>query len=293
MNIHIASPQPSFWNQTMTTLKSSSSIKHIGLLALLCACLLVAANAHDMFLKFDSYFLNPNSRATVRLINGTFRTSENAVTRDRMADVSLVKPAGERTHPPLTDWRDLGNTALLTLQTGEAGTYVAGLYTKPRELTMNAAAFNRYLAQEGLPDTLAARKRDGELTRESRERYSKHVKAVFQVGETHTDTYKTVLGYPVEIIPQQNPYELKTGQTLEVLCVKGGQPIVGQYVLAGREFKGKEVAARGVRTDQQGVARIVLKGPGRWYVKFIHMSPVKDAPINYESKWATLTFELR
>ncbi|MFN0119674.1 MAG: DUF4198 domain-containing protein [Blastocatellia bacterium] len=277
----------------MTTLKSLFSIKRIGLLALLCACLLVAANAHDMFLKFDSYFLKPNSKVTVRLLNGTFRTSENAVTRDRMVDVSLVRPAGERTHPPLTDWRDLGNTALLNFQTGEVGTYVAGLYTKPRELTMKAAAFNHYLAHEGVPDTLAARKRAGELNKESHERYSKHVKAIFQVGETHTDTFKTALGYPVEIIPRQNPYELKTGQSLEVLCLKDGKPIVAQHVLAGREVKGKELAAPGVRTDAQGIARIVLKGAGKWYIKFIHMAAVSDSSINYESKWATLTFEVR
>ena len=126
---------------------------------LLCAGLLVTASAHDLFLKFDSYFLKPSSKATVRLLNGTFRTSENPVARDRMADVSLVKPSGERAHPPLTDWRDEGKIALLDLQTGEAGTYIAGLYTKPRELAQKAAQFNSYLTHDGVPDMLAARNR--------------------------------------------------------------------------------------------------------------------------------------
>jgi uncharacterized GH25 family protein len=269
-------------------------MKHkLTMAALLCVGLLVTASAHDMFLKLDSYFLKPNSKAAVRLLNGTFRTSENPVARDRMADVSLVKPSGERIRPPLTDWRDEGKTALLDLQTGEAGTYVAGLYTQPRELAQKAAQFNSYLTHDGVPDTLAARKRDGELNKDVRERYSKHVKAIFQVGEARTDTFKTALGYPVEIIPQQNPYELKSGQTLEVLCVKDGQPLAGQFVLAGRELNGKEIATPGVRTDQKGLARIALKGAGKWYVKFIHMTAVKDAQVNYESKWATLTFEVK
>lgn len=260
---------------------------------LLCAGLLVTASAHDLFLKFDSYFLKPNSKVTVRLLNGTFRNSENPVARDRMVDVSFIKPSGERTHPSLTDWRDEGKTALLDLQTGEAGTYVAGLYTQPRELAQKAAQFNGYLTHDGVPDTLAARKRDGELNKDVRERYSKHVKAIFQVGEARTDAFKIALGYPVEIIPQQNPYALKSGQSLDVLCVKDGQPLAGQFVLAGRELNGKELTMPSVRTDQNGLARIALKGAGKWYVKFIHLTAVKDAQVNYESKWATLTFEVK
>lgn len=255
--------------------------------------LAATAHAHDLFFKFTSYFLKPNTRNVVRLLNGTFRRSENVVTRDRMVDVSLVNGAGTRGNPPLTDWHDEGNTALLNVQTGEAGTYLLGLYTKPRELAMKAAAFNHYLEHEGVPDILAKRKQKGELKKNSNERYSKHVKAIFQVGEARTETYKTALGYPVEIIPQQNPYSLKAGQTLEVLCLKDGQPIAGQYLLAGRELKGQMFNLPGRRTNERGLAQIPLKGAGKWYVKFIHMAENNETTINYESKWATLTFEIR
>ncbi len=269
-------------------------MKHkLTVTVLLCGGLFVAAQAHDLFLKFDGYFLKPNSKSAVRLLNGTFRASENPVARDRMADVSLINPHSGRTNPPAADWRDEGKSAVLNLQTGEAGTYVVGLYTRPREIALKAAQFNNYLAHEGLPDTLAARKKNRELNKDAREQYSKHVKAIFQVGEAHTDSYKTPLNYPVEIIPQQNPYALKVGQALEVLCVKDGQPLAGQFVLAGRELNGKELAAPGVRTDQSGLARITLKGAGKWYVKFIHMAAINDAQVNYESKWATLTFEVK
>ena len=38
---------------------------------------------------------------------------------------------------------------------------------------------------------------------------------------------------------------------------------------------------------------VVIDKPGRWYVKFIHMVRVNAADADYESKWATVTFELR
>ncbi len=260
---------------------------------LFCAGLTLAAAAHDLFLKFDSYFLPPNSKATVRLLNGYFNRSENAVARDRMSDVSVVTSSGNRINPPSTDWRDETNVALLSIQTGDAGTYVAGVSTKPREITLKAAQFNDYLRHDGLPDTLAQRRRDKELNKAARERYSKHVKSIFQVDDKRSDAFNTKLGYPVEIIPRQNPYELKAGDALEVLCLKDGQPIANQFVMAGRESNRRVIAAPGVRSDSDGLARIKLAGRGKWFVKFIHMTKLKQDGLDYESKWASLTFEIR
>lgn len=255
--------------------------------------LVVAARAHDMFLKFDSYFLAPNAQAEVRLLNGEFNKSENTITRDRMRDVSLLSPAG-LSHPPEMDWRDEGKTSILRIKTGVAGTYVAGTSTKPNELAMKAADFNRYLQLEGVIDTFVERRKTKQLNQAATERYSKHVKAIFQVGDERSDTYKTPLGYPVEIIPQQNPYGLKIRDTLAALCVRDGQPIVNQYVLYGVQAAGQpRFSLLKTRTDKDGIARIPLNAAGRWYIKFIHMTPVNEAPVNYESRWATLTFELK
>lgn len=261
--------------------------------ALLSLPLAVAASAHDMFLKFGSYFLAPDTQAEAQVLNGEFNKSENVITRDRMRDVSLLGPAG-LSHPPETDWRDEGKTTVLRFRTGAAGTYVAGTSTRPKELSMKAADFNRYLQLEGVIDTFIERKKKNQLNLAATERYSKHVKAIFQVGEERSETYKTPLGYPVEIIPQQNPYRLKIGDALAALCVRDGQPLVNQYVLYGvQSAKQTRFTLLKTRTDKDGIARVPLSGPGRWYVKFIHMTPVNEAPVNYESRWATLTFEMK
>ena len=46
------------------------------------------------------------------------------------------------------------------------------------------------------------------------------------------------------------------------------------------------------KTDARGMARILLRGPGNWHVKFIHMASANDPQFNYESHWATLTFAI-
>lgn len=265
----------------------------ILLISLLLLLTGISVGAHDLFIKLDTYFLSPNSRANVRLLNGTFQKSDGAVARDRMADASILTPDGQVTHPEATSWRDEGKTTLLDLQTGAPGTYVVSVSTKPREIDLKAADFNEYLAHDGIPDVLAERKRSGELGKNVRERYSKHVRAIFQVGETKTENYKTPLGYPVEIIPQQNPYSLKVGQTLDVLCTLDGKPIANQFVIAGREARGRKAPEINARTDSNGIAHFKLRGAGKWYVKMIHMTALNDPAVNYESKWATLSFEIR
>lgn len=252
----------------------------------------VATQAHDLFLKLDSYFLQSNSKAVVRVLNGTFQSSEGAVARDRLADLSLYGPGITAANTAI-GWRAEEKTSVMEFQTGAAGTYLVGLSTKPREIALKATDFNEYLKEDGLPDILAARTKNNELGKDAKERYSKHVRAVFQVGDRLSDDYKRPLNYPVEIIPQQNPYSLKVGQTIPVLCLLEGRPLANQFVIAGWESSSGKLNSISARTDANGIARFKLTGSGKWFVKMIHMVPSSEAGLNYESKWATLTFEIK
>lgn len=262
----------------------------VGLLLVFAASL----SAHDLFLKLQSFFVPPNADVRVYVLNGTFSKSEANVGADRVRDVSVVTPAGI-VHPDLTAWQDQGDTTVLSLRTEESGTYVVGASIRPRELDLEATDFNRYLESDGVPDILEERRLRGELDEPVRERYSKHVKALVQVGPTRTPEYQTGLGYPAELVPLENPYSLGTGDTLRVRVVVDGRAVGNQFVVAGgRTPRGERLRQYTTRTDTEGIARIPLHSRGQWYVKFIHMVPeYQDPNIDYESKWANLTFELR
>jgi hypothetical protein len=86
-------------------------------------------------------------------------------------------------------------------------------------------------------------------------------------------------------------HTLGVGGTLRVRALVDGVPVPGQAVLSGgRTPGGASIRERTVRTDAAGVARIPLRSRGAWYVKFIRMVPVRGDSVDYESKWATLTF---
>jgi hypothetical protein len=246
-----------------------------------------ALGAHDLFLKPDSYFVAPGSTLLIRVLNGTFSSSDGAVAKDRVRDIALIT-AGGRAQLDTSAWKAEGDTSTLTVSIGESGTYVIAASLQPRELTLEAKDFNEYLAHDGVPDVLESRRKNGELDQPARERYSKHVKALVQVGDRRTDGYQTILGYPAELVPLDNPYHLKPGSTLRIRALVDGRPVANQLVVAGR-LTGQQ----STRTDSSGVARIRIGSRGQWYAKFIHMQPAEDGAIDYESKWATLTFGVR
>jgi hypothetical protein len=258
------------------------------------ALFVLPVTAHDLFLKPDNFFLKINRKISIGVLNGTFQSSEGAVSFSRLTDVSIVAPSKARANPVESDFTKNPTTAFLNFIPKEEGNYVIGLSTAWRENLLAAKDFNEYLVAEGMPEILENRKRDKELEIDGRYRYSKYVKTIFQSGVKQTDTYKAVLGYAVELIPQQNPYKLKPGDTIEILCLKDGKPLAGQIVATGYETAdGKHLRGEDLLSDAQGIVKIKLAGAGKWYAKFINMVKIDDPKLNYESKWATLTFGIR
>ena len=261
------------------------------------ALLLFAAGtlaAHDLFLKAESYFVAPESSVRIDVLNGTFSKSENAVTKDRLRDLSIVTADGVASPLDRAAWAETGDTSVLTVRVGAPGTYVIGASTLSREIALEAKDFNTYLTDDGLPDVLAARRKSGELDKGARERYAKHVKALIQVGATRTSGYGAELGYPAELVPLNNPYSLRVGGNLRVKAVVEGEPVPNQVVIAGgRTPSGARIAQRTVRTNRDGEASIRIGSRGVWYVKFIHMERASADTVDYVSKWATLTFGVR
>ena len=257
------------------------------------------AIAHDLFLKLQSYFLASHSSVTISLVNGTIELSDNTSDRDRMLDVSVVGPDLDSIeHPPESDWRDEDKTTLLAYQTGDAGTYSIGVSTAPRIIELSAEDFNDYLRHDGVVDTLQQRTEDGELETAVSERYSKHVQAIVQVGEDHSGAFGATLGYPVEFIPLMNPYSLGVGDSLEARFERDGKPVANQMIYASYEGfhrhdeDGNHVEAFTQRTNADGLVTIPLDHSGRWYVRTIFMEKIDDPDADYESNWATLTFEV-
>jgi hypothetical protein len=285
---------------------------------------LILLCSHDLYIKMETYFLQANQKATLSLYNGTFETSENIITRDRMLDASVIAQ-GKRVAIKPDQWKDQDSTITqLTFNTGDAGTYVVGVSTKAKNIALPAKEFNSYLEHDGVLDMLEQRTKDGLLDQDAVEHYEKHIKAIYQVGDIKTKDWSTVLGYPLEFVPKANPYEKYSGEKLEVQLLADGKPLSQQLVYADyiqsaqahthsdhdHEHDGENHAhtnaehdhkqeshthtgGQQLRTNDQGKVLVDLPEDGVYYLRTIHMTKVSDNDsLTHRSKWATLTFEV-
>ena len=249
--------------------------------------------AHDMFLKLGNYFLAPNAAVTVPLLNGTFTTSANSIDRPRIASIAMVGPAGHRDFDT-TVVTARHDSTFFALHTGDAGTYAIGVSTRANIIPMNGAQFHEYLKEEGLARVIADRVKAGTTQDSVREQYAKNVKAIVQVGETRSASFGTPLGAAAELVPLDNPYAWKRGKALRFRALVDGAPAAGLTVITGgRGPSGARLPRRELATGTDGVVTLRPTGPGVWYLTFIRIGSVTATDHNYESRWATITFQLR
>ncbi len=186
--------------------------------------------SHNLYIKMSRYFLEPNQETTLSLYNGTFEESENVITRDRILDATILVNDNKLSIDE-SQWTDKDSTITeFSFTPLEQGTYVSGISTRARNIELTAEKFNDYLNHDGVLDMLEQRKADNTLTEDAVESYEKHVKAIYQVGDQKTQDWKTALGYPIEFVPQENPYDKFTGDKLDVQLLLDGKPLANQLV---------------------------------------------------------------
>jgi len=250
--------------------------------------------SHELFLKTDTHFLEPNKATQLYLLNGTFDTSENAITTDRIIKAKVIGP-DYILEPKEGQYEVKDKITYLNFTIGNSGTYVAGISTLPKILEMDVEAFNTYLEHEGLENTIAERKAQKIENMGAKERYSKHVKTLLQVGDVRTVDFMKPLGYPIEFVPMNNPFEIRLGDAVAFKLLRDGKPLANHIVHYSTAVSGQDTHENenSTKTNENGFVSIVPNAKGMWYIATIHMEQRDEKEVDYESNWATLTFEIK
>lgn len=251
----------------------------------------VFLSGHDMWLETQSFIIEKAGQPiTIQNGNGTiYQKSENAVAVDRIAQLIVLDPSGSKIETGKPYIEDAWTRYTFTPKT--TGNYWMGLASKARNISLSGEEFTEYLKHDGIPNVLKERKKKGISDRDEVERYSKYVKAYLQVGDSHSDNFDDPLGLAIEIIPQKNLYLINGSDILPVQVLFQGNPLSGLTLHAGFKGQGEDVVS--AVTDRNGMAKIKISNPGKWYIRGIHLFQVDQDNHSYESYWATLTFEIQ
>lgn len=268
--------------------------QNLRILLLLLLSIPPVAHAHDCFLFPSKFRVEPGESLKVYIhITDTFPGSPRdwdpeRVTRflhvidSKMTDLTGIVP------------QDSPRAAVVVPR--DQGTHLFALDWKARLIELKPDQFLKYLQAEGLDHIIELRKQRGETEKTGRERYSRYVKTLVQVGDRISGSINKVIGQKIEIVPLVNPYTFKVGDSIQVQVLFDGKPlqnglISGTY--AGFTDK-PDTYAQGVRTDKHGKAVFRLTHAGPWMVRIVHMVPLQNSPdADWESFWASLTFEVK
>ena len=239
----------------------------------------LALSAHDTYLMPMKFTVKSGKPLFVSVHNGdSFPASEHATPPDRLiTSLTHLRIAGRATH----------GVAEVT----KTGSMYVTAQTKPKLLVLPAEKFEAYLAEEGLQRIALKRKDRGQSGTPGREIYSKFAKALVTVDAPDAGFSKPV-GLPIEIVPQADPSTLAPGSTLPVLVMWNGKPASGLQVERAWAHGGKSDRKVIGRTDAQGRIDIPVDSPGKWRLHAVHMQASTQAAADWESFWASLTFEV-
>lgn len=256
--------------------------------------LAISTFAHDYWLEPEAFFVAPGERVSVRLHLGEALASEeeSAFQRARIVRFQMVSAGGTQ---DLLAAGSEGQTPFAHVTFPEEGTHLIALDRNASTITLVARRFNAYLREEGLGSVITLRRRTGQMNRPGRERYSRFLKTIVQVGTRRDDSYGHVLGQRLEIVPQSNPSAANIGDRLAVRVLIEGRPLGGAQVTAYNRAASGNIERQTVTTSADGVATFTLNRSGQWLIRLVHMRRCAEncRGVDWESFWAALSFGMR
>jgi uncharacterized GH25 family protein len=201
----------------------------------------------------------------------------------------ILQPDGKTV--PLQSLPSSKLSGVLHFEPPTPGIYVIAVETTPKVIELDADKFNEYLVTDGMPHIFRLRVKEKTLNQPAKERYRKSPTALVGVGDGAAGAWDKPLGLPLQIVPLQNPFERKAGNTLRVRVYFQKDLLAGANLGWQRPGDG-DTAGGTIRTDAKGEALVPIAGAGLMTIRLTHMTRPKMPDYEWESFWTTLTFRV-
>ncbi|MGH9365649.1 MAG: DUF4198 domain-containing protein [Thermoanaerobaculia bacterium] len=246
-----------------------------------------AALAHDTWILPASGPVRPGAPVSFDMTSGmAFPAPDHAIAADRLAAASFR--LGGKTSDISN--RAAGAHALkLTATLGEDGIAAVWAESKPRFIELTPKQVDEYLEEIGAADTVGREWKALGAGAKWRENYTKHVKTFVRVGEPGQDSsWKEPVGMAFEIVPEQDPTALSSGDRLTVQLLKDGKPLP-DFPVGLVAAKAKDGSIQ--KTDTQGRVSLQLDRPGWWLLRATQIERSSKPELDWESHFTTLTVQ--
>jgi uncharacterized GH25 family protein len=253
------------------------------------AFLALPVHAHEFWIQPAEALPAPGSVLRLHLFVGDGLDQGKAYARnpDHMRHFTLWQDGQTLAVQGLPGWKPAGVVKL-----GKPGLAIAGYASTHTLLTLDAAKFEAYLAEEGLQRIQRLRAQQGATGQPGREAFRRCAKALIRIGDASTPTgHDHRIGCDLELVPETSPFALAPGDELAVQLLYQGLPQVDTRV--NLFVQGHPGVHSFAVTDTQGRVRLPVADPGFHLISAVHMLPASGiSGADWESIWASLTFRI-
>ncbi len=245
----------------------------------------MSLSAHDMWIEPARFTPNVGDVVALRLRVGEALLGDPIARDARLVREFVVEDTDGRR--PVVG-RDGSDPAGL-VRAASPGLLVVGYHSTPSVVDLTADKFNQYLREEGLDAIAADRATRRTTDRGARDTFIRCAKALVLAGAPTTAQADRVLGLPLELVAERNPYALGASSDLPVRLTYEGRPMAGVLVVALNKLNPAE--RQSARTDREGRVRFRIVAGGTWLIKAVHLMPdAAGSDTAFTSYWASLTF---
>jgi uncharacterized GH25 family protein len=177
----------------------------------------------------------------------------------------------------------------LKIKFTEEGTHMVVMQSNYAFIELAAEKFNEYLKEDGLDNAYDQRKSTNTLDKPAKEFYGRFAKLLVQVGNKTDDTFKKRIGLKNEIVLDQNPYTLKSGDYLQCTLLYEGKPSPHQLVKVWNKI-GNTTFLQNLYTENDGTVKFPINSSGPWMVSSVKMILSEREGADWQTMWASLVF---
>lgn len=255
--------------------------------------LLLSTNAfaHEYWLEPETFTPAPNQKTIVHLYVGDGLIKDREERPFQLAKTSLFRLLSTSNSWDLKASVIDGALPIYSFSAERAGNYLLAMERNWSYIKLEPQQFEDYLREDGMEYIIAEREKLGESAKEGRERYSRFLKSLLQVGDKRDEAYKKLVGLKLEITPLENPYSKKVGDSLKFQVLFNDKPLAGKTVFADN----RNGATQEMTTDREGNMTMKIDRNGLWLVRLVFMQRCTTScnEADWESFWSAFSFGVK
>jgi len=168
-----------------------------------------------------------------------------------------------------------------------AGIAAFAVELAPKTLVLEPEKIEEYFLDINASKALRAAWDSIKAPKQWRESYAKHAASFIRVGQPVSDSsWQNPIGMGFELVPEDDPTQIRAGQTLRVRALRNGVAVAGLEI--GLQFESDKNVLF-VTTDRGGRAVMNMPKAGRWLLHATSLRRTQRPGLEWESNFATIT----